>query len=154
MPRNIDAAGIGFHTAWGQFFGFRHNMSELSDKRPLSPHLGIWRWHVTMATSIFHRASGVALYVGAVVLTAWVAALASGESAYLGFMGALTHPLGLLVLFGIVTAACYHLANGIRHLVWDAGKGFAPKTSNLSGWATVICGAVGGVLVFALAFLA
>lgn len=128
--------------------------SGTGDKRPLSPHLGVWRWHVTMATSIFHRASGVALYIGAMILTGWIAALASGPEGYDGYMAVLQSPLGLLVLFGITAAACYHLANGIRHLVWDAGKGFAPKTSNASGWATIICGAVGGVAIFALAFLA
>jgi succinate dehydrogenase / fumarate reductase, cytochrome b subunit len=128
--------------------------SSSGDKRPLSPHLGVWRWHITMATSIFHRASGVALYLGAIILTGWLGALAGGEQAYDGYMGVLKSPLGLLVLFGITAAACYHLANGIRHLVWDAGKGYAPKTSDISGWATIICGAVGGVAVFALAFLA
>jgi succinate dehydrogenase / fumarate reductase, cytochrome b subunit len=128
--------------------------SGTGDKRPLSPHLGVWRWHVTMATSIFHRASGVALYVGAMVLTGWLAALAGGQSAYEGYMGVLQSPLGLLVMFGIAAAACYHLANGIRHLVWDAGKGFSPKASTASGWATIICGGVGAVAVFALAFLA
>jgi succinate dehydrogenase / fumarate reductase, cytochrome b subunit len=128
--------------------------SGTGDKRPLSPHLGVWRWHVTMATSIFHRASGVALYIGAMILTGWLAALAAGQEAYEGYMGVLQNPLGLLVMFGITAAACYHLSNGIRHLVWDAGKGFSPKTSTASGWATIICGGVGAVAVFALAFLA
>jgi succinate dehydrogenase / fumarate reductase cytochrome b subunit len=128
--------------------------SSSGDKRPLSPHLGVWRWHVTMATSIFHRASGVALYLGAIILTGWIATLASGAEAYEGYMALLQSPLGLLIMFGITAAACYHLANGIRHLVWDAGKGFSPKTSTTSGWATIIFGAVGGVAIFALAFLA
>jgi succinate dehydrogenase / fumarate reductase, cytochrome b subunit len=128
--------------------------STSQDHRPLSPHVSIWRWHVTMATSIFHRASGVALYVGAMILAGWLATLANGPAAYEGYMGLLQSPLGLLVLFGITAAACYHLANGIRHLVWDAGKGFSPKTSTASGWATIICGGVGAVIVFALAFLA
>jgi succinate dehydrogenase / fumarate reductase, cytochrome b subunit len=125
-----------------------------SDKRPLSPHLQVWRWHVTMATSIFHRASGVALYIGAMLLAGWLAALAAGAEAYDGYMAVLQSPLGLLVLFGITAAACYHLANGIRHLVWDAGKGFSPKTSTASGWATIIAGGIGAVVIFALAFLA
>lgn len=128
--------------------------SSPNDKRPLSPHIGVWRWHVTMVTSIFHRASGIALYIGAVILTGWIAALASGADSYDGYMNVLQSPFGLLVLFGITAAACYHLSNGIRHLVWDSGKGFAPKTSNIASWATIICGAVGGVAIFALAFLA
>ena len=127
--------------------------STSQDHRPLSPHVSIWRWHVTMATSIFHRASGVALYVGAMILAGWLAALASGQSAYESYMGAVQSPLGFLVMFGITAAACYHLANGIRHLVWDAGKGFSPKTSTASGWATIICGGLGAVIIFALAFL-
>jgi succinate dehydrogenase / fumarate reductase cytochrome b subunit len=127
---------------------------QAQDPRPLSPHLQIWRWHVTMATSIFHRASGVALYLGAMILTAWVVALASGPAAYAGVMSVLMSPFGLLVLFGITAAACYHLANGIRHLAWDAGKGFAPKVSTATGWATIITGALGTIVVFALAFLA
>lgn len=128
--------------------------SSRGDRRPLSPHIGVWRWHVTMATSIFHRASGVALYLGAILLSCWLAALAGGQHTYEGFMGIVKSPLGLLVLFGITAAACYHLSNGIRHLVWDAGKGYSPRTSTISGWTTIICGAVGGVAVFALAFLA
>jgi succinate dehydrogenase / fumarate reductase cytochrome b subunit len=152
MPSNIDDSARRDHTPSSEV-GIEMTSSNSDDKRPLSPHLGIWRWHVTMATSIFHRASGVALYVGALILTAWLAALAGGEPSYGAFMGVLQNPLGLLVLFGITTAACYHLANGIRHLVWDAGKGFAPKTSNASGWATIVFGALGGVTVFALAFL-
>jgi succinate dehydrogenase / fumarate reductase cytochrome b subunit len=123
------------------------------NKRPLSPHIGNWRWHVTMATSIFHRASGVALYLGAIILTGWLAALAGGIQSFEAYMNLLTSPLGLLLMFGITAAACYHLANGIRHLVWDAGKGFAIKTANAASWATIICGGVGGVVVFALAFL-
>lgn len=153
MTSNIDESARRLHTPF-TYLGNKMAGSSSGDKRPLSPHLGVWRWHVTMATSIFHRASGVALYVGAIVLTGWIAALAGGAEAYHGYMGVLQSPLGLLVLFGITAAACYHLANGIRHLVWDAGKGYAPKTSNISGWATIICGAIGGVAIFALAFLA
>jgi succinate dehydrogenase / fumarate reductase, cytochrome b subunit len=153
MPSNIDESAHPDHTP-NTNLGIDMASSSSGDKRPLSPHLGVWRWHVTMATSIFHRASGVALYIGAIILAGWLAALAGGQQAYDGYMGVLKSPLGLLVLFGITAAACYHLSNGIRHLVWDAGKGFAPKTSNISGWATIICGAVGAVAVFALAFLA
>jgi succinate dehydrogenase / fumarate reductase, cytochrome b subunit len=123
-----------------------------TDKRPLSPHLQVWRWHVTMATSIFHRASGVGNVVGAVLFVAWLGALAAGESAYTGFMAALTSPLGLLVLFGITASYCYHLANGIRHLVWDTGRGYAPATATASGWAVIAAGALGAVAIFILAF--
>lgn len=153
MPLNIDAPAAPPHTDTNKTGTHMASLGS-GDKRPLSPHLGIWRWHITMATSIFHRASGVALYVGAMVLTGWLAAIGGGRDSYETFMGVLLSPLGLVVLFGITAAACYHLANGIRHLVWDAGKGYAPKTSDASGWATIICGGVGAVVIFALAFLA
>jgi succinate dehydrogenase / fumarate reductase cytochrome b subunit len=121
--------------------------------RPMSPHLSIWRWHVTMATSIFHRATGMALYVGALVLAGWVAALAGGPQSYDGYMRLLGSPLGLLVLFGLTAAFLYHLANGIRHLVWDTGKGLDPKTADMSGWAAIVFGVVAAVLIWIIAFI-
>lgn len=96
----------------------------------MSPHLTIWRWHITMASSIANRATGVALYVGALIAAAWALSLASGPDAYATFKGLLGSPLGLVVMFGLTISFFYHLANGIRHLVWDAGYGFALKTAN------------------------
>ena len=119
----------------------------------MSPHLQVWRWHVTMATSIFHRATGIGLYVGALVLAGWLAALASGPGGYEAYMSLLASPLGLLVLFGLTVAFLYHLANGIRHLFWDAGKGFAPQTADMTGWATIVFGVVAAVLIWIIAFL-
>jgi succinate dehydrogenase / fumarate reductase, cytochrome b subunit len=125
-----------------------------SHSRPLSPHLQVWRWHITMATSIFHRASGCANYLGAMVLVGWLGAIAAGPEAYAAYSDFLFSWFGQLILFGLAASGCYHLANGIRHLVWDAGKGYSPKVADASGWATVIAGAVGAVIVFALAYLA
>ena len=96
----------------------------------MSPHMSVWRWHITMAASIAHRATGVALYVGALIAAAWAVSLASGPDAYACFKGLLGSPLGLVVMFGLTISLFYHLANGIRHLVWDAGFGFALKTAN------------------------
>jgi succinate dehydrogenase / fumarate reductase cytochrome b subunit len=101
-------------------------------ERPLSPHLTQWRWHLTMATSILHRASGVALYVGALIAAAWAVSLACGPETYAGFKGLLGSPLGKLVMFGLSAAFFYHLANGVRHLVWDAGHGLDVKSANAS----------------------
>ena len=120
--------------------------------RPMSPHLQVWRWHVTMATSIFHRGSGIALYVGLLVLAGWVLALAGGGAAYETYMGLLGSPIGLLVLFGLTVAFLYHLANGVRHLFWDAGKGFEPKTADMTGWAAIAFGVVAAVLIWLIAF--
>jgi succinate dehydrogenase / fumarate reductase cytochrome b subunit len=101
-------------------------------ERPTSPHLTVWRWHATMLSSILHRASGCALYVGALILGGWAIALAMGPESYADYMGVLAGPLGKLVLLGLTAAIFYHTANGIRHLVWDAGKGFDPKFSDLT----------------------
>ena len=121
--------------------------------RPMSPHLQVWRWHVTMATSIFHRGSGIALYVGLLVLAGWVLALAGGGAAYETYMGLLGSPIGLLVLFGLTFSLFYHLANGVRHLFWDTGKGLDPKTADMTGWAAIVFGAVSAVLIWIIALL-
>jgi succinate dehydrogenase / fumarate reductase cytochrome b subunit len=99
-------------------------------QRPLSPHLQVWRWHITMATSIAHRATGVALYVGGLIAAAWAISLAQGPETYAGFKHLLGSPLGKLVMFGLTLSYFYHLANGIRHLVWDLGRGLDVKTAN------------------------
>lgn len=101
-------------------------------ERPLSPHVQVWRWHVTMLTSILHRATGVALYVGALLLAGWAIALATGPDAYACYMGLLGSLPGRLVMLGLTVAIFYHLANGVRHLVWDAGKGLDVKSANLT----------------------
>jgi len=121
--------------------------------RPMSPHVQVWRWHVTMFTSIFHRATGVALYVGALILAGWAIALAAGPDAFSAYHAALGSPLGLLVLFGLTVSFLYHLANGVRHLVWDVGKGFEPKTADMTGWAAIAFGFVAAVLIWIIAFL-
>jgi succinate dehydrogenase / fumarate reductase, cytochrome b subunit len=121
--------------------------------RPMSPHLQVWRWHVTMAASILHRATGIALYVGALILAGWVIALAAGPDAFSAYHAALASPLGLLVLFGLTVSFLYHLANGVRHLVWDTGKGFEPKTADMTGWAAIAFGVVAAVLIWGVALL-
>jgi succinate dehydrogenase / fumarate reductase cytochrome b subunit len=106
-----------------------------------------------MATSIFHRGTGIALYVGILVLAGWLMALAGGAGSYQTYMGLLASPLGLLVLFGLTVAFLYHLANGVRHLFFDAGKGFEPKTADMTGWATIVFGVVAAVLIWVIALL-
>jgi succinate dehydrogenase / fumarate reductase cytochrome b subunit len=120
--------------------------------RPLSPHLGIYRFMYTMATSIAHRLTGVALAAGLSVLAWWLSALASGETAYLGALLWLqTWPVKLL-LFGLLAAFLYHLANGVRHLAFDADYGFEKRQARRSAWlvlaAVVIALAAFGYLLF------
>jgi succinate dehydrogenase / fumarate reductase cytochrome b subunit len=119
--------------------------------RPMSPHLQVWRWHVTMATSIFHRASGMALYGAALIAAGWAFALASGADGYAWFMGLMGSPLGKLVLFGISLSAFYHLGNGIRHLIWDAGHGLDIKSANASAWVVFGFTAAATIAVWGIA---
>lgn len=92
-------------------------------ERPMSPHLQVYRWQITMTMSILHRASGVILTVGAFGLAWWLLALASGGDRYAQAAAVLASPIGKLFLFGFSLALVYHLLNGIRHLFWDAGSG-------------------------------
>ncbi|GBD42750.1 Succinate dehydrogenase cytochrome b556 subunit [bacterium HR40] len=92
--------------------------------RPLSPHLQIYRWYLTMASSILHRITGVALAVGLLFLTWWLTALARGPESFAVVQRVSGSPLGRFVLFLFTLALFYHLLNGLRHLLWDAGLGF------------------------------
>ncbi len=121
--------------------------------RPMSPFLGVWRWHITMFASIATRVSGVALYVGLLIVVGLALALAAGPDAYARFTGLLGSPLGLLVLFGIAVANFYHLAAGVRHLAFDSGKGFLPSTANLTAWLCIAFAIVAAVTVFAVALM-
>ncbi|MBA3811984.1 MAG: succinate dehydrogenase, cytochrome b556 subunit [Caulobacteraceae bacterium] len=119
--------------------------------RPLSPHLQVWRWHVTLAASILHRLTGLGLYAGLLILTGWALALASGPGAYGAYMGLLGSILGRVVLFGLTVCLFFHLANGLRHLAWDAGKGFTPRTADATAWAALAFGVVAAAAVWIIA---
>jgi succinate dehydrogenase / fumarate reductase cytochrome b subunit len=90
--------------------------------RPLSPHLQIYKWQWTMALSILHRVTGVALAVGTLLLVWWLASAAYGEAVYEDARAFLGSWIGRLLLFGWSAAFFYHLANGIRHMLWDTGR--------------------------------
>jgi succinate dehydrogenase / fumarate reductase cytochrome b subunit len=120
--------------------------------RPLSPHMQIYRWPVTMATSITHRATGIALSAGTLVVAWWLIAAASGADAYDTFSTYARSPLGLLILFGFVWSLSFHLLNGIRHLFWDAGYGFAVKTADRTGILVYALSILAAVGIFAYAF--
>src|SRR4029077_4113515 len=120
--------------------------------RPLSPHLTIYRWPVTMATSIVHRVTGLALSAGTILLVWWLIAIASGPEAFNEFISLAATPLGEVILFGFVWSLAYHLLNGIRHLAWDLGYGFAVPTANIAGVLVIAGSAVLAVVAFALAY--
>jgi len=121
--------------------------------RPISPHLQIYRWYLTMALSILHRITGAALVVGLVLLTWWLTALARGPEAFAIVRQATDNLLGGLVLFGFTLGLFYHMLNGIRHLLWDMGQGLEKESATRSG-VLVLAGTVGlTLLVWAIALL-
>ena len=115
----------------------------VAGNRPLSPHLQIYRWHLSMATSILHRMSGVVLALGLLLLTWWLAAAASGTEYFDFVHDIMASWIGRLILLGFTAALYFHLFNGIRHLMWDIGYGFEIETAQRLGY-----------LVFALTILA
>ena len=121
-------------------------------QRPLSPHLQIYRPQLTSVLSITHRATGVALVVGTLVLVYWLLAVASGAETYASAQYLLGSWLGRIVLLGFSFALFFHLCNGIRHLFWDVGLGFELKTAYASGTAVVIVSVVMTLLAWSLAY--
>jgi succinate dehydrogenase / fumarate reductase, cytochrome b subunit len=108
------------------------------ETRPLSPHLSVYRWQVTNTLSIIHRISGVILYFGALYLSLWIAAISfKGPFSDL-IIVALNHPVSKIILIGLSFVFFYHSLNGLRHLLWDIGKGFEPNQVRNSGIVVVI----------------
>jgi len=119
-------------------------------ERPLSPHLSIWKWRPNMAVSIVHRVTGQALaFLGLLLFAWWLAAAASGPGAYAVFASLAGHWAGQLVLIGITWAFFQHLLSGLRHLVMDAGFGYAPAWAQRSAALVFLLALVLTVLVWA-----
>ncbi|WDI33020.1 succinate dehydrogenase, cytochrome b556 subunit [Hyphococcus flavus] len=110
------------------------NSASGSLQRPVSPHLQIWRFTVTMAASITHRGTGMVLYGGSLLLLVWLYALAFSPSLYASVAGFVTTPIGFIIVAGYVWALSFHLMNGLRHLYWDYGRGLAIKTATMTAW--------------------
>ena len=119
--------------------------------RPLSPHLQVYRPQLTSVLSISHRATGVALGAGSVVLALWLLALAGGPDSFATASAILGSIPGKLLMFLFTYALFYHLCNGVRHLFWDAGYGFELETAYASGKAVLAASAVLTVVVWGVA---
>ncbi len=109
----------------------------MSKNRPLSPHLQVYRPQLTSVMSIMHRASGIVLATGTLILCLWLAALAAGEVWFSLAATAVGHPLGQTVLFGYSLALIYHALNGVRHLAWDKGVGLSVPAVYFSGYTVL-----------------
>lgn len=112
-------------------------MSTAPQKRPLSPHLQVYRPQITSVLSIAHRMTGLALSLGTLPLVIWLGALAMGQEAYYHVSLWFQCPLALTALLGWAFCFYYHLSNGIRHLFWDMGWGFELTSVHRSGWIVV-----------------
>jgi len=123
--------------------------------RPLSPHLTIYRPMLSMMMSIVHRMTGVALYAGSLLLAWWLLAVAAGPNAYATFQSVASSFIGRVVLFGYTWALIHHMLGGVRHLIWDTGRGLGDAErewlvrANLVGSIvlTIILWIVGGYLM-------
>jgi succinate dehydrogenase / fumarate reductase, cytochrome b subunit len=118
-------------------------------RRPVSPHLQIYKWQVQMVTSILHRATGIALAVGILMIVWGILSLAAGEDAFNQFKICMGSPLGILLLVGWSWSLFYHLCNGIRHLIQDTGAGYAIPQFVRSSWMSIIGSIVLTLLVWA-----
>ena len=117
-------------------------------RRPLSPHLQVYKPQITSALSIFHRISGVALAVGTGLLVWFLVAAATSDAAFARVVWFIGSPVGLVVLFGWTAALWYHFCNGIRHLFWDFGHGFELTQVHASGRAVLVAASVLTVLTW------
>ena len=106
--------------------------------RPLSPHLSVYRWPISMTLSILHRMTGVALSIGFIALVVWLEAIALGASSYESLSGWMSSGIGQLLLLGWCFSFFFHLSNGVRHLFWDAGRGFEKRQVTASSWVVIV----------------
>lgn len=119
-----------------------------TDKRPLSPHLQVYKPQITSILSITHRATGAALAVGTLLLVYWLVSAAAGPEAFTHAQSVLGSKLGQLAMFLWTFALAYHLCNGIRHLCWDAGYGFEIDEIEKSGKIVVVASLVMTFLIW------
>ena len=123
------------------------------DPRPVSPHIQIYRWQITMWLSSLHRITGGLLSLGAIVLAIWLIAIASGPAAYASVQQYVGSAWFKVLLVAWTFCFFFHLSNGVRHLVWDVGIGFERARIRLSGWTVVIVAVLATVAFSALAII-
>ena len=117
---------------------------------PLSPHLQIYRWHISSLISITHRISGVINLLALILIFYWLVVLSFGESNYESFLLIVNSFFGKFILIGFAWSMSFHILSGIRHLAWDIGYGFEIKTANISGITVVIFSLISTVIFWLL----
>ena len=153
-PQRLGVAGAGRPTQDGAVQDVRDALmlARSSEgklvRRPLSPHLQVYRWPISMALSISHRITGVGLALGMVLMTWWLVAAATGGGSFALVQGFLGSPVGVVVLLGWSASLIFHLFTGVRHLFWDVGRGFDDRDYRVSGKAVVAAVVVASLLVW------
>tara|TARA_B110000438_G_C15390637_1_gene468898 strand:- start:181 stop:567 length:387 start_codon:yes stop_codon:yes gene_type:complete len=108
------------------------------NKNPLSPHIQIYRWHISSLLSITHRIVGVVNLLALILMFFWLLILSLGENNYELFLSAINSVFGKFILIGFIWSMSFHILSGIRHLIWDFGYGFEIKIANISGIIVII----------------
>jgi succinate dehydrogenase / fumarate reductase cytochrome b subunit len=121
-------------------------------ERPVSPHMQIYRWPLPMLMSILHRITGCALYFGTLLMAWWLTAAGSGPKAYGKVAGFVDSYFGRLVLFGYTWALIHHMLGGIRHLIWDTGRGFSQQERDGLALATGVGSVILTILLWIVGF--
>ena len=120
------------------------------NQNPLSPHLQIYRWHISSLLSITHRISGVINLFSLIFIFFWLLVLSLGENNYASFLIIINSFIGKFFLIGFTWSMSFHLLSGIRHLIWDLGYGFEIKTANISGIIVIILSLIMTVIFWLL----
>ena len=120
-------------------------------KNPLSPHLQIYRWHISSLLSITHRISGIINLLALILIFFWLSILSFSEINYELFLLTINSLLGKFILIGFTWSMTFHLLSGIRHLAWDLGYGYEIKTANISGIFVIIFSLVSTITFWLLA---
>lgn len=121
--------------------------------RPLSPHLQIYRPQITSVLSIMHRTTGMALAVGQFMLVLWLVSLVASPEWFECYQRFWQHPLGIVILMGLSFSFFYHLMNGLRHLLWDSGRGFDLPTVYKTGYGVIGVTAIATIVTWINIFI-
>ena len=121
------------------------------NQNPISPHLQIYRWHISSLLSITHRIVGVINLLAIILMFFWILTLSFSENNYEFFIQTINSFFGKFILIGFTWSMCFHIFSGIRHLIWDMGYGFEIKTANISGILVIFSSLVSTIIFWLLA---
>ena len=122
----------------------------INNQNPISPHLQIYKWHISSLLSITHRIAGVINLLALILMFFWLLAFSLGENNYELFLMAVNSFFGKFILIGFTWSMSFHIFSGIRHLVWDMGYGFEIKTANISGVLVILSSLVSTIIFWLL----